>query len=59
MGSFLSGGSSKEKVSNSITTQKSNLTKPTTNIPKPTFSTPKKKYVKYLTSYRFRSFSTC
>lgn len=41
MGSFLSGGSSKEKVSNSITNQKSNLTKPTTNIPKPTFSTPK------------------
>ena len=41
MGSFLSGGSSKEKVSNSITTQKSNLTKPTTNIPEPTFSTPK------------------
>lgn len=28
-------------MSNSITTQKSNLTKPTTNIPKPTFSTPK------------------
>lgn len=41
MGSFLSGGSSKEKVLNSIITQKSNLTKPTTNIPKPTFSTPK------------------
>lgn len=41
MGSFLSGGSSKEKVSNSITTQKYNLTKPTTNISKPTFSTPK------------------
>ena len=41
MGSFLSGGSSKEKVSNFITTQKSNLTKPTTNIPEPTFSTPK------------------
>ena len=41
MGSFLSGGSSKEKVSNSITTQKSNLTKATTNIPEQTFSTPK------------------
>ena len=41
MGSFLSGGSIKGKVSNSITTQKSNLTKPTTNIPEPTFSTPK------------------
>ena len=41
MGSFLSGSSSKEKVSNSITTQKPNLTKPTTNIPKPIFSTPK------------------
>ena len=40
MGSFLSGGSSKEKVSNSITTQKYNLTKPTTNISQPTFSTP-------------------
>lgn len=41
IGSFLSGVSSKEKVSNSVITKKSNLTKPTTNIPKPTFSTPK------------------
>lgn len=41
MGNFLSGGSSKEKVLNSITAQKSNLTKPTTNIPEQTFSTPK------------------